>query len=172
MLTSPHPSIHPPAAHATIRNSASKLCTRLAASCCLDHPQPQVKATDTDRKVKMLGVVNAFRAGKLPANECVQAPRVLCGTETETDLSHPAPPPRFAASASRRSTTPSTTRRLTSASSRRTVRPSSRTRAVRLILLVSSTLVTDLDCLTADVIRVLREIVVEKNDDELLQNFL
>ncbi|KPV72383.1 uncharacterized protein RHOBADRAFT_66934 [Rhodotorula graminis WP1] len=84
---------------------------------------PRVKATDTDRKIKMLGVVNAFREGKLPAND-------QCVSALDYAIDH----------------SPIDERKLSKD---------------------GQTLVED----TRDVIRVLREIVVEKNDDELLQNF-
>ncbi|GAA5838750.1 hypothetical protein JCM9279_003849 [Rhodotorula babjevae] len=84
---------------------------------------PRVKATDTDRKIKMLGVVNAFREGKLPAND-------QCVSALDYAIDH----------------SPIDERKLSKD---------------------GQNLVED----TRDVIRVLREIVVEKNDDELLQNF-
>ncbi|BGP41732.1 hypothetical protein JCM10449v2_005723 [Rhodotorula kratochvilovae] len=84
----------------------------------------QVKATDTDRKIKMLGVLSAFREGKVPDNEqCVKA--------LDYAINH----------------SPIDERKLSKD---------------------GQTLVED----TRDVIRVLREFVVEKNDDELLQNFI
>ncbi|GJN92734.1 hypothetical protein Rhopal_005772-T1 [Rhodotorula paludigena] len=84
---------------------------------------PKYKAIDTDRKVKMLGVVQAFRAGKLPANDqCIQTLDYLVDHSPidESKLSKDG-----------------------------------------------QTLVED----TREIIRNLRQIVAEKNDDELFQNF-
>ncbi|BGP33691.1 hypothetical protein JCM10296v2_005495 [Rhodotorula toruloides] len=84
---------------------------------------PQYKAVDTDRKLKVFGVIEAFRNGKLPNNEqCIQA--------LDYAVDH----------------SPINERRLSKD---------------------GQTLVED----TRNIIRVLKEIVAEKNDDELFQNF-
>ncbi|GAA5833009.1 hypothetical protein JCM3766R1_000397 [Sporobolomyces carnicolor] len=85
---------------------------------------PKVKANDIDRKLKLYGVVEAFRQGKMPNNEqCVRALDYALGHSpvTESKLSKDG-----------------------------------------------KDLVEDF----RDIIRIAKQIVVEKNDDELLQNFI
>lgn len=85
---------------------------------------PKVKAADIDRKLKLYGVVEAFRQGKMPNNEqCVRALDYALGHSpvTESKLSKDG-----------------------------------------------KELVEDF----RDIIRIAKQIVVEKNDDELLQNFI
>ncbi|GAA5906426.1 uncharacterized protein JCM6883_004476 [Sporobolomyces salmoneus] len=85
---------------------------------------PKVKQVDIDRKLKLYGVIEAFRQGKMPNNEqCVRALDYALGHSpiTESKLSKEG-----------------------------------------------KNLVEDF----RDIIRTAKQIVVEKNDDELLQNFI
>lgn len=108
------------------------------------------------------------RNGKLPNNESVDGPCDAGGEGRELTRTRVF---TFAGSASRRSTMPWTTRPSTSASSRRTARRSLRTPGVSSSYQPSYRNSRSL-CFRTDIIRVLKEIVAEKNDDELFQNFL
>ncbi|GAA6030366.1 hypothetical protein JCM8097_009074 [Rhodosporidiobolus ruineniae] len=84
----------------------------------------RVKATDTDRKLKLLGVIESFRAGKLPSND--QAVKAL-----DYAIEH----------------SPIDDSKLSKD---------------------GKTLVEDV----RNIIRTLKEIIVEKNDDEAIQSFI